>query len=433
MRADSSATGTSSLNAASRAGRGAAYRASPLRRLAWFWCGVLCVASVGAVTLQVLGPPQQGVQVSEAVQQLVPTTSAASNADAQLKVSGALVVSVPNAPPASAPNQGVNQDTASSGAGPAVAAVASLADAAAPSGNAGGGVKPSSPQDTAAATPAPMDERPSAAPPTDEKPASPALMNAAASVPHAPETQQAVSEAAQEPAQTAAPPAILEPEMAALPGGVFRMGSNEDRSERPLHVVTVAPFRIAKHATTIGEWQQCVDARACTLVLKGKPDQPVTDASWDDAQQFVAWLSSVTNKHYRLPTEAEWEYAARAGTDTRYSWGNAMLPDKVSCKDCATPINPQEPPAVNAYPPNWFGLYGMGGGVAEWVADCWHNDYQNAPRDGSAAWDAPDCRRRVLRGGSWMDGSGDQRVSSRDYYDASVRYPTHGFRVAQSE
>ena len=231
---------------------------------------------------------------------------------------------------------------------------------------------------------------------------------------------------------TAPPAAPVAPAMVALPSAAFQMGSNEAPSERPVHAVAVPPFLIAQHATTVREWQPCLDAKACTLVPRGKPDDPVTNASWDDAEQYAAWLSKSTGERYRLPTEAEWEYAARGGTQTRYPWGNAMLPGKTDCKGCWGVVDPQEPPAAEAYPPNPFGLYGMGGGVAEWVADCWHRDYRNAPRDGSVTWDAQDCRQRVLRGGSWMDDAADVRASSREFYDAPVRYPTHGFRVARS-
>ncbi len=226
---------------------------------------------------------------------------------------------------------------------------------------------------------------------------------------------------------------ISEPEMITLPGATFRMGSNEDRSERPVHPVLVEPFLLAKTAVTVRQWQECVEARVCTTSPKGRLDQPVTNVSWDDARQFVSWLAGVTKKQFRLPTEAEWEYAARAGTDTRYSWGNAVVPGKASCKGCGEPVSMQNPPATEAYPPNPFGLFGMGGGVAEWVADCWHQDYQDAPRAASVAWDAPDCRERVLRGGSWVADASSLRPASRDYYDTAVRYPTHGFRVARTE
>ncbi len=228
-------------------------------------------------------------------------------------------------------------------------------------------------------------------------------------------------------------PAIPEPDMATLPGGLLRMGSNEDYSERPVHVVLIEPFLMARAAVTVREWQACVDARACTLQPKGRPDQPLTNASWDDARQYADWLSVETGKHYRLPTEAEWEYAARAGTDTRYAWGNAMVSGKASCKNCGEPVSMTNPPAAEAYPPNPFGLFGMGGGVAEWVADCWHRDYADAPRTSTNPWDAPDCRERVLRGGSWVAEAKYLRPSSRDSYDVSVRYPTHGLRLARTE
>lgn len=268
-------------------------------------------------------------------------------------------------------------------------------------------------------------------PDQDPQPARPLASPTAVGDP-VPQPANTVQEALQT-FRPAALPAISEPKMVTLPGGILRMGSNDDHSERPVHTVLVEPFLMARSAVTVQEWQECLDARGCTLQPKGRPDQPVTNASWDDAHQYAAWLSGATGKDYRLPTEAEWEYAARAGTDTRYSWGNAMVPGKASCKGCGEPVSMQKPPAIEAYPPNPFGLFGMGGGVAEWVADCWHRDYQDAPRVATSAWDVPDCRERVLRGGSWMADAKYLRPSSRDYYDASVRYPTHGFRIAQSE
>ncbi len=233
-------------------------------------------------------------------------------------------------------------------------------------------------------------------------------------------------------AEVAAAPAILEPAMLTLPGSEFRMGSNDDLSERPPHLAVLAPFLLAEHAVTVGEWQQCVDAKACPAVAKGKPGEPVTNVSWEDARLFLSWLSRTTGQPYRLPTEAEWEYAARAGTSTRYAWGDTMMPGRTSCKGCGEAVSPQSPPRVDAYPPNAFGLYGMGGAAKEWVADCWHRNYQGAPHSGSTPWEAADCRERVLRGGSWMDEAAFVGVSSREHYDAAVRYPTHGFRVARS-
>ena len=119
------------------------------------------------------------------------------------------------------------------------------------------------------------------------------------------------------------------------------------------------------------------------------------------------------------------------GTDTRYWWGNAMKPGLADCKGCGGPHDAVQPAKVGALPANPFGLHDIGGGLAEWVDDCWHKDYRGAPADGSA-WLGPDCRERVLRGGSWRNDASYVRSASRDHYDASVRYPTHGIRLARS-
>ena len=230
----------------------------------------------------------------------------------------------------------------------------------------------------------------------------------------------------------AAPP-VPEPIMVSLSGGEFLMGSNDDPSERPPHNAWLAPFLLSEKAVTVLEWQICVDAKVCQAVSNGRPDEPVTNVNLEDARGYATWLSQSTTQPYRLPTEAEWEYAARAGATTRYPWGNTMVPGRASCKGCGEAASLQKPPAVDAYPPNSFGLFGMGGGAAEWVSDCWHRNYKGAPIDGSVPWGALYCREHVLRGGSWMEDAGSMRVSSRDFYDNSVRYPTHGFRVARSK
>ncbi len=271
-----------------------------------------------------------------------------------------------------------------------------------------------------------------AAPASPDKPGTADTAAAPQAVPPEAPAANASADAAS-PASTALASVVVKPTMIALAGATFRMGGGDDRSERPAHPVAVRRFSIAEHATTVREWQECVRAGACSQEARGKPQNPVTNVSWDDARRYTEWLSGVTGQHYRLPTEAEWEYAARGGTATRYAWGEAMLPGKSGCKRCGVPADLQNPPWVGAYPANPFALYGMGGGVAEWVADCWHRDYQGAAADGSVAWAAPNCQARVLRGGSWMEEAAAVRPASRESYDASVRYPTHGFRVALSE
>jgi formylglycine-generating enzyme required for sulfatase activity/class 3 adenylate cyclase len=221
------------------------------------------------------------------------------------------------------------------------------------------------------------------------------------------------------------------PEMVELPGDTFAMGSSDDPTEQPVFRVTVPPFALGRRPVTVGEWKRCVAAKACAYEANGDDDMPVHNLSWNDAQQYVAWLSSVTGSRYRLPTEAEWEYAARGGKTTRYWWGNQLVAGKANCKGCGEASDLPLPMKAGSFAPNPFGLYDMAGGVTQWTADCWHKNYRGAPNDGSA-WDAPNCRERVLRGGSWRNGPDYSRTSSRDRYDAGVRYLTHGLRVARS-
>ncbi len=231
----------------------------------------------------------------------------------------------------------------------------------------------------------------------------------------------------------AAPPPIPSLAMIDVPGGKFQMGSTIDPSERPIHKVVVQPFKLSRDAITVRDWAPCVAAHVCTLVPQGAPDSPVTNVSFADATQYAAWLSTATGHTFRLPTEAEWEYAARAGSAAKYAWGETIIPGKINCHECGTPYDLARPPAVESLPPNAYGLYGMGGGVAEWVQDCWHGSYQGAPQQAELAWTSPTCALRVVRGGSWMSDAIDVRPSSRDNYDPTVRYPTHGFRLVETQ
>ena len=230
---------------------------------------------------------------------------------------------------------------------------------------------------------------------------------------------------------TQAAASVREPEMVSLRGGSFAMGSNEDVSEKPVRQVTVKPFAMGKFPVSVQEWNACAAAKACGFTATGKDDAPVTNVSWSDARQYVAWLAETTRKPYRLPSEAEWEYAARGGTQTRYWWGDQFQPGMVNCKNCSDiPANDQ-PVKVGSLKPNPFGLFDMGGGVDQWVEDCWHKTYQGAPADGSA-WVENECPSHVIRSGSWRKDSNYARTSNRGSYDTNVRYPTHGFRVALS-
>ena len=264
------------------------------------------------------------------------------------------------------------------------------------------------------------------------RPAAPTAQQAQPQTQPAPSTASPEKQAALQNAMPTPPAStIREPDMSMLPGGSFVMGSNEDASEKPVHQVTIKPFAISRYPISVREWNQCAAAKACPFVATGKGDAPVTNVSWSDAKQFVAWLAGATRKPYRLPTEAEWEYAARGGTHTRYWWGDELQPGIANCKNCADVGAVEQPVKIGSFKPNPFGLYDMGGGVDQWVEDCWHKNYQGAPSNGSP-WLESDCGSHVIRSGSWKNDARYVRPANRDSYDTNVRYPTHGFRVALS-
>ncbi|PWC38011.1 hypothetical protein TSO352_09885 [Azospirillum sp. TSO35-2] len=224
------------------------------------------------------------------------------------------------------------------------------------------------------------------------------------------------------------------PVMVRLPPGSFQMGSEKgDPSERPLHGVTLSkPVAIGVYEVLVGEWRACVQGGGCTdmpRMTNPGDGTAVHNISWEDAQAYVKWLSQKTGQRYRLPSEAEWEYAARAGTAGPYWWGGdaGIVAD---CQNCGGPHEPLTPAVAGGYKPNPFGLHDMNGGVAEWVADCWNKNYSGAPTDGSA-WQRGNCRKRVLRGGSWRSGLADITDTARNFYDQDVRYLNNGFRVAR--
>jgi formylglycine-generating enzyme required for sulfatase activity len=225
------------------------------------------------------------------------------------------------------------------------------------------------------------------------------------------------------------------PDLVNIPAGSFAMGSKDGHwSEQPVRRVTIAqPFALGKYEVTVGQWQACVDAGACQSMpsMQGvSASSPVHNVNWNEVQDYLKWLREVTGEPYRLPTEAEWEYAARAGTKTRYWWGEVVGASNANCEDCGGDWDRKTPAQVGGFAANPFGLHDMNGGVMEWVADCWAQDYDGAPSDGSAQLSG-DCTQRVLRGGSWRNDQTYATVSSRLSYDASVRYYTNGFRVAR--
>ncbi|SIT35833.1 conserved exported hypothetical protein [Paraburkholderia ribeironis] len=300
---------------------------------------------------------------------------------------------------------------------------------------------PASPAPPAVA-PAPQAARPiaPATPPAQEHPrATPAPSPApspAATAPAAPAaTAVAQKPNAHAPSASESRDCATCPIMIAVPAGSFAMGSStDDPSEKPVHHVSIgAPFAIGKYAVTVEQWNACVAANACqklTPESNANKAAPARDLSWDDAQQYVKWLARITGKPYRLPTEAEWEYADRGGTTTAYWWGDQMRKGNANCKDCGDPWHKEGPENAGSFAPNPLGLYDMNGSVWEWTADCWHNTYQSAPVDGHA-WDSPGCEMRVIRGGSWREGAGYMLTATRFKYSAGVRQSQNGLRVVK--
>jgi formylglycine-generating enzyme required for sulfatase activity len=227
------------------------------------------------------------------------------------------------------------------------------------------------------------------------------------------------------------------PPLVLIPAGQFNMGSGEMFPfEGPVHQVTIRQaFYMGQREVTFAEWDVCVAEGACAYTPQHhgptRETLPVSNLDWNDAHQYVAWLSKKTGKTYRLPSESEWEYAARAGGTTTYPWGDKLQMDKANCSGCNEQKNMNSVP-TGSYPPNGFGLYDMAGNAAEWVEDCWRDSYKSAPTDGSA-WLKPQCQERVLRGGSFNNDPRYLRSASRFKYDFDVRYYTNGFRVVREK
>ena len=245
----------------------------------------------------------------------------------------------------------------------------------------------------------------------------------------------------------------LEPEMVVVPAGSFRMGDIQGggySDERPVHTVDIKSFAVGKYEITRAQYEAFVNAESYDAgttwrdpFTEFNPPQtqtgqhPVVGVSWDDAKAYVAWLRRATGKRYRLLTESEWEYVARAGTETRYHFGNseASVRGNANCAESVCDDGYTNTAPVGSFGANAFGLHDVHGNVWEWVEDCWHGNYEGAPTDGSA-WlgeDGGNCAQRVLRGGSWIStGAGVLRAAFRGRGRAPfVRGSGIGFRLAQ--
>ena len=225
------------------------------------------------------------------------------------------------------------------------------------------------------------------------------------------------------------------PEMVVVPAGNFVMGA-DDRfaAEKPPHRVTIAkPFAISRFEVTFDQWQACREAGGCEKDPDdhkwGKGIRPVINISWFEAVAYTEWLSRKTGFTYRLPTEAEWEYAARGGTDTEYWWGDDPGLNNANCRNCGPEITHETFP-VGTFKANPFGLYDVHGNVWEWVQDCWNPNHLGAPNDGSARL-AGNCMFRVTRSGSWYYANTNVRAAYRSKYPAKAFSYGIGIRVVR--
>jgi formylglycine-generating enzyme required for sulfatase activity len=224
-------------------------------------------------------------------------------------------------------------------------------------------------------------------------------------------------------------------EMIAIPGGSFVMGSptntesQQENNERPQHKVNISPFFMGKYEVTQEQWQAVMENNPSNFI---GAKLPVEKVSWNDAVEFCEKLSQKTGKTYRLPSEAEWEYACRARTKTPFHFGETITPDLVNYNgypygSAQWGLDRKQTTDVGSFPPNAFGLYDMHGNVNEWCSDSWNNNYNGAPNDGSS-WETH-YDLRVFRGGSWKCNAVHCRSAYRAGYGAGDLSST-GFRVA---
>ena len=218
------------------------------------------------------------------------------------------------------------------------------------------------------------------------------------------------------------------PEMVAIPSGSFDMGSNDDTTEKPMHRVSLRAFFMGKTEITQGQWKAVMGNNPSKFSNCGD-NCPVEFVSWDEAQEFTKRLSQKTGKTYRLPSEAEWEYAARSGSQSKFSFGDNE--NDLGRYAWFTGNSSSQTHPVGEKQPNAFGLFDMHGNVWEWTQDCWNENYVGAPND-SSAWTQGDCSRRVLRGGSRFNSPQNLRSASRDWFATAGRSNSNGFRVART-
>ena len=230
------------------------------------------------------------------------------------------------------------------------------------------------------------------------------------------------------------------PEMVRIPAGEFMMGSPPSemyRGAETQHSVKVPAFALGIYEVTFDQWDACVADGGCNGYKPedqgwGRGNRPVINVSWADAKAYAEWLSRKTGKPYRLPSEAEWEYAARAGTATAFSFGDSLTTQQANFDGSPNGENRQQTMPVGSFPPNAFGLHDMHGNVFEWIEDCWSDEYTATTPANGAPFTRENCQGHVMRGGSWEDYQGEARSAARVGAFTDDAYPSDGIRVARS-
>lgn len=237
------------------------------------------------------------------------------------------------------------------------------------------------------------------------------------------------------------------PEMIVIPAGTFMMGDPGNwysrRHERPQHEVSIPkPLAVGRFEVTFAEWDTCVEDGGCGGHRPddfgfGRGKRPVFNVSWNAVQSYISWLNTKSPNKYRLLTEAEWEYMARAGTTTDYTTGQNITANQASFDD--NPHNtgsgksrrPAMTTPVGSFTPNLFGIYDVEGNVGEYTQDCWHENYEGAPSDGRAWIENGNCEQRVARSGAWGAMKDEMRTSSRGSFHIYRTSVSYGFRLAR--
>ncbi|MCM2265742.1 MAG: formylglycine-generating enzyme family protein [Desulfuromonadales bacterium] len=225
---------------------------------------------------------------------------------------------------------------------------------------------------------------------------------------------------------------VTDMEFMAIPGSTFVMGDKEDERSQPQHEVTIKPFLFGRFEVTFEQYAKFCSSTGRPIPSDsgwGMADRPVINVSWQDAVDFTKWLSGKSGKTFRLPSEAEWEFAARGGATTKFPWGDEIGRNIANCKECGSEWDDRMTAPVGSFAPNGYGLYDMTGNVYEWCLDARHDSYLGAPADGSVWGQNGKSNDMIIRGGAWNQPVKELTITRRCWDRADRKKNEYGFRV----